>query len=145
MWILVGLPGSGKTTWAKKMIEDYLNAGGAPEMLVRVSRDDCRNMLTVGYTVPQGDFERALTRMLNSVTVRWLEMGSGVISDETHLNPKWLKQKITLAERIGAQWKIIDLRDVPLETCIERDSRRDGSARVGEEVIRTMYDRYIAP
>lgn len=143
--ILIGLPGSGKTHWAREQIRAHLDAaGGAPEALVRLSRDDLRAMMTVGYGKPIRGFEDVLTAAFDAALTVLLMQGSDVILDETNLNPRFLRSRLDLIKSCGAQWRTVLFTHVPLETCIARDAQRTGSARVGEQVIRDMHARYLA-
>jgi predicted kinase len=64
-----------------------------------------------------------------------------VIVDDTNMNPIHLDQWYELARSLddvgfGAK----SFLDVPLKTCVERDSNR--AAAVGEQVIRRMDERF---
>lgn len=48
-----------------------------------------------------------------------------------------------MARENGAELELIDLSDVPLELCLERDRKRQSF--VGSGVIMDMYERYLAP
>lgn len=131
--ITLGLPASGKSTWAKKFVEDN------PDY-VRINRDDLRNMRGKYWLPKQEDLITAWqTRLINAS----LEAGFNVVLDDTNLNPKYLKERI---ESIHGHFSDIeisyqDFRDVSLKTCIERDLQRPNS--VGASVIRRMYFQYI--
>ncbi len=46
-----------------------------------------------------------------------------------------------MAEVYGAKIENVEFR-TPLEVCLERDSKRAGDERIGEDVIRATYERY---
>ncbi|MFD0582180.1 AAA family ATPase [Dactylosporangium darangshiense] len=131
-----GLPGSGKTTWAKQQ-----------PRLVRVNRDDLRRMLHGGLVAdPQlrGRAEKEVTAAHHAAVEGLLRAGAHVVCDDTNLRGRVVREFAELAAKCGAHFAVRDFTDVPVEECIRRDALRDGDGRVGEDVIRSMYQRYLA-
>lgn len=126
-----GLPGSGKSTWAKGQV----TAGNA----VRVNRDDLRNMLHGGKYSKKNEQQVTVTQFAAIDFI--LKSGQNVIVDDTNLNPN---TEGRLREHFGNRANIVikDFTDVPIATCVERDSKREGNACVGPEVITRMYEQY---
>jgi predicted kinase len=126
-----GLPGSGKTTWAK-----------AQRDALRVNRDELRRMLHGGWT---GDdrAEKQVTRAQHATIEALLRAGGHVIADDTNLAAKVVRTLTRVAEKAGAQVDVVDFTHVSLETCIQRDAERAEGEKVGEEVIRRMHERYL--
>jgi predicted kinase len=140
--ILKGLPGCGKSTWAKEQCK-------LDHTIVRVCRDDIRNMLGV-YWVPKR--EDLVTEIENSCVFEGLisKFTTAVIIDATNLNPKTTRRFEKFAEVIkDKEIKIVveykDFTDVDVEICIARDKKRgeEGGMSVGPRVIRDFYDKYI--
>ena len=131
-----GLPGSGKTTWANGYVLDH-PAGS----VVRVNRDSLRQMLHVGRFAGRKT-ENLVTSAQHQMIESLLGRSLTVIVDDTNLNPSIESALRTIAERAGAEVAIQDFTDVPLDTCIARDLKREQS--VGERVIRTMHRKYLA-
>jgi predicted kinase len=127
-----GLPGSGKTTWARQQ-----------PRAVRVNRDDLRLMLHGGM-LGQGWAEKQVTVAQRAQIEALLRSGINVISDDTNLRAKVVRELAELALHCGADVVYRDFTDVPVEECIARDAQRDAAARVGEDVIRGMFQRYLA-
>jgi len=127
-----GLPGSGKTTWARQQ-------GGA----VRVNRDDLRHMLHGGH-IGLGWAEVQVTLAQRALIESLLRAGLNVISDDTNLRRSVVRELTELAAACGAGVVVRDFTDVPLEECIARDAARTGDERVGEEAIRAMHRRYLS-
>lgn len=127
--ITKGLPGSGKSTWAKKFVIENPN-------FVRINRDDIRHMLGP-YWIPQR--EKLVTDIERDSVESALGRGYSVIVDATNLRGEagWTQ----LAERNGAVIEIKDFTDVPVEVCIKRDLLRENP--VGETVIRGMYEKHL--
>lgn len=126
-----GLPGSGKSTWARLQP----NA-------VRVSRDELRLMLHGGWTgLPECEDEVTEVQLATIRTL--LHRGRDVIVHDTNLRPADVRLLEGVAVSCRATFGIKNFTHVPLETCIERDAAR--SEPVGEAVIRGMHDRHLAP
>lgn len=126
-----GLPGSGKTTWARTQ----------PGW--RVNRDDLRAMVLPGWIYGSSTNEDALTEAQHSAICALLFHGRDVIVDDTNLRREHVDALREIASIYGAEFLIEDFTHVPLETCIERDAARPNP--VGEAVIRRMWDKYLAP
>lgn len=123
----IGIPGSGKTKWT----EEFLRKN--PDW-VKVGRDDFRYMLRNQSML---DFrgENMITDMVISTVRKALLSGFHVIVDNTHCRLSYINAMIEALNDLAD----IDYRyfDVPVETCIQRDSLRDKS--VGEAVIKKMH------
>lgn len=125
-----GLPGSGKTTWAKQQRRS-----------VRVNRDDLREMLH-GGRMGEGWAEVQVTIAQRAQIDALLRSGIDVICDDTNLRSRSIRELAELGIAAGAVVKLEDFTGVPVEVCIERDAARPNP--VGEDVIRAMYARYLA-
>lgn len=125
-----GLPGSGKTTWARQQ-----------KGFVRVNRDELRIMLHGGRT-GQGWAEMQVSVAQRAQVDALLRSGVNVICDDTNLRAQTIRELAELGSAAGAQVKLEDFTGVPVDVCVERDAGRPDP--VGEDVIRTMYARYLA-
>lgn len=131
-----GLPGSGKSTWVKEQLATH-PAGTA----VRLNNDDLSMML---YNELWGNFfNNASKELLHHLRLAMLktflaqEYITHIYVDNTNLARATVKalQDVTLLA--GAEFVVVDtFLDVPIEECIERDSKRDRV--VGGDVIRKM-------
>lgn len=131
-----GLPGSGKSTLTKlEVASDYNN-------VVRVNRDDIRNMLHDG--VWRGQETESVVMMMRDSMLRSAMKAKKpfVISDDTNLDSHVVKHIAKIGQFFGYEVVVRDF-DVPLKTCIERVAKREGSARVGEDVIRGMHKKFF--
>jgi len=128
---LVGLPASGKTTYARKLVE---------KGWVRVNKDDMRAMLhNSKFSKPNEAF---VLRLRDDVIVRALTQGQNVVVDDTNLDPKHVTQFRDLANTFEAEFDY-KFFDVPVKECIRRNQLRDKP--VPDKVIYQMYERYIRP
>ncbi|TMR22070.1 5'-hydroxyl kinase [Nonomuraea turkmeniaca] len=135
LYITRGLPGSGKSTWAKAWAEE--NVGGR----ARVNRDDLRAMLH--NSVFAGDVtERLVVAARDSLIAELLRRGIDVACDDTNLPARVVRDLARLAARSRATIEVHDFTHVPLQVCIERDAARPRS--VGADVIQSMHRRFLA-
>lgn len=137
-----GLPGSGKSTYARAWIAEN------PTGRFRVNRDSLRAMghdsTHIKPSNTSAGTERAIIAARNALVVTLLRHGIDVIVDDTNLPERAVDELRRLADRAAATIEVVDFRHVPVEVCIERDSLREGRERVGEQVIRDMYGAHLA-
>lgn len=126
----VGLPGAGKSFWART------------QDAFRVNKDDIRQALHGGIWSKEN--ERDVIRYRDK-TIREHLKDSDVISDDTNFAEKHITNLRKIAQECGAEFEIKYFTDVSLEECIKRDAGRSGRAHVGESVIRDMYDQFLRP
>lgn len=124
-----GIPASGKSTWAKEWVAED------PANRVRLNRDDLRAMIGVeGFDYST---EQLVTHLQQEGARKALKAGKSVVIDDTNLRAKYVREWF----KIGS----VEFRDFPidLEEAIDRDETREN--RVGEQVIRSFHQRFIAP
>lgn len=130
-----GLPGSGKSTWAKEFIKKYKN-------WKRVSRDDFRLMTSDQAFNPKN--EGLVTKLVNAAIIEIIRSGYNIIIDATHLNEKYINQiKNFIKENYGTDiiYEVQSFLHISIEECIKNDLKRPNS--VGSDVIYGMYERYM--
>lgn len=132
--LLRGLPGSGKTTFAKELIDNNKN------QYKRVNKDSLRAMMDNSHH--SKDSEKFILQIRDQIILAALENGKHVIVDDTNFSPKH-KERIEELIKGKATLETKDFFDIPLETCIERDLKRADS--VGEKVIKKMYNQFVKP
>lgn len=140
LYLTVGLPACGKTTRARQWVAD------SPLTRARCNRDDFRDMMYGGWT-GKPEHEEAVT-VAQHVAIRvLLAVGWDVVADDTNLNPVHLAALEEVARQAGAEVEVWDMTDVPLERCIAWDEIRAayGERAVGEDVIRRLHARWLAP
>ena len=133
-----GLPASGKTTWAKKIIKDN------PGSYKRVNKDDLRELMDSSYWSKNN--EKFILKMRDFIIIEALKEGYHVIVDDTNLHDKHythIKQMVN--DEFGLGNIQVDYKDfnISIDEAIQRDLNRPNS--VGEKVIRDMYNKFILP
>ena len=133
----VGLPGSGKSTWAAQYQKDNPNT-------VIVCRDDLRRML-VDYKFSKRN-EKLVASIRDQVIVEAILNDRDVIVADTNLAPKTQNALIDLAaslcEKANVELVFESFLDVPVHVCVERDLKREHS--VGKDVIMKMWRQHVA-
>jgi len=130
--ILRGLPASGKSTYAKKLVEDN------PGVYKRVNKDDLRAMIDCGKWSKAN--ERMILDVRDAIILSALEHGKHVIVDDTNLHPKHIERIEQLVK--GKAQVVVKMFEIDPMLAIERDLKRLNS--VGSEVIMRMYNQFFA-
>jgi predicted kinase len=136
-YILVGAPGSGKSTWGKKFVADH-------PYVVRICPDEFRAKFGTGendQTVSAKAF--AETRKYMDFA---LSAGLSVIIDATNMHHKGRKDFLSIAKSHNAN-KIAVVFEATRETLIERNQKRgnEGGRVVPDDVIDRMLGNYQVP
>jgi predicted kinase len=128
-----GLPGSGKSTWAKSIIKANSNS------YKRINNDDLRAMVDCGH------YSSANEKFINDLTdmfiMKAIAEGKHVIVDNTNLNTKHIDR---IKQLVKGQAELVindSFLSVPVEMCIQNDLKRANS--VGKDVIVNMYEQYL--
>lgn len=132
-----GIPGSGKTTAARKWVAKD------PTNRIRINRDDTRVMMH-GSRLGTRRQEEQVTVMRDAAVVALLKEGWDVICDDTHLPMERVQGMQKLAEKAGANFVVWDMTNVPLDVCLERNwNRQDTPAFVPPEYIVRMHQEHV--
>ena len=127
--------GSGKSTAAQKLW--HIHGGHY------ISRDEVRfSMITDEdeYFAKEDEVFDGFIKMIRGA----INSGENVYIDATHLTPK-ARHKTMVRLQSGNYQTIAVGVEVPLETALERNAKREGRSCVPETVIRNMYRSYSRP
>lgn len=131
--ILKGIPASGKSTFAKKLVSEN------PGMYKRINRDSLRTMLDANH-FSKGN-EKFILRTRDFLIKEALLDGKHVIVDDTNISDKNFNRINEIAKEYtsetGHHVKVeVKLMEIDVEEAIKRDAAREKS--VGREVILRM-------
>ena len=136
LYMLIGIPGSGKSTWAKKMQEEQ----GA----YWVSRDKIRFQ----YIKDEDDYfayeERVFDEFVEEIQNAIYDKFPIIIADATHLNLKARNKVLRRLSLLGTRVEFVYF-NVDLQTALERNAQRQGRARVPDSVIMNMQKSIQLP
>lgn len=135
--ILKGLPASGKSTYAKKLLKDN------PGKYKRINRDELREMLD-GYHFTKAN-EKFVKRTRDWLIQEALREGKHVIVDDTNLSEKNSTRITQLAKQVEKETGhpiqiIVKEFEIELEEAIKRDATRERP--VGKQVIKRMHKQF---
>lgn len=136
--IMSGAPGSGKSTYAKQMIEKN------PKMVI-ISRDNIRFGL-----LQEGEHyfshENEVLRIFYTSIIHYLSSGYDVIADASHLSWKPRKTLLTEISKYYPPEEVDVIYMRPsLETCFQRNDTREGRENVPHGAITNMWNSQTDP
>ena len=133
--LMMGVPGSGKTTYAKKMMKDCD---------IYISRDEIRFELVKEDEPYFSKEDEVLQTFIKTIDDALLIAQRYVIADATHLNmgsrAKILKNLHNKPDNIYVIYVAVSL-----QTALERNAQREGRALVPESSIKNMYKSITLP
>lgn len=124
------LPASWKTTRAKEQVKSW--------WFKRVNKDDLREMIDWWRRSKRN--EKTVLSTRDHIIYTSLMNGTWIIVDDTNFEPRHEETLRKLAEECWAKFVIKEF-DTPLETCLERDAKREKP--VWQKIIMEMYYKYV--
>lgn len=141
-----GLPGSGKSTWARDQIALFQCSTPVVEARI-VNKDSIRHELELtGWTWSRENEAQVVAIRDSRITNAFATGAEVVISDDTNFGRYHRNRLRQLAQEAGATFAVHSMHAPPysvtVDECIRRDTTRSGKQRVGPEVIRAMAAKY---
>lgn len=141
LYLLSGIPGSGKSTWAAKQI-----AALEPGTADWISRDKLRFLLLEDedeYFSHEDEVFDLFIQLINT-GIRDSSVKT-IIADATHLNSRSRHKTLSHLE-LNPDVEVINVVfDVPFEVCLKRNAQRTGRARVPDKVVKRMMFGFKMP
>ena len=140
LYVLIGIQGAGKSTWAKA------NAGRLQAAIV--ASDDIRNELEARGIDATDQGDRVFS-IFEARVARLLYERRNVIADATHARRAWRANLLAIARQRGVRVVAVWIK-VPLATSRARNARKPGGTQWGdrivpEEVLVDMWRRFEPP
>lgn len=140
--VMVGVPGSGKSTWVK---QEVARIEEEHRTTCVVSRDFVRQSILTdrdSYFDKETEVFNEFVRQINEA----MELGIDVVfADATHISPA---SRAKLLGRLIADPHTrltFEVIDVPTEVALERNAQRTGFARVPDSAIKKMKKGFSIP
>ena len=142
LYILCGASGSGKSTWARNFMNDYVKSG---KDIQYVSRDNIR-MSIVKEEEDYFSHEKEVFKLFVYSIYDGLKNGWDTVADATHLNMFSRCKLIQALDMYIKEYEIVYVVfHTDVDTCLARNSNRSGRANVPETVIRNMCRDFRMP
>lgn len=135
IYMTVGLPGSGKSTWAMGYARESRG------QVLETSKDHIRPLAPEG--LGRKEVEKWTITAQDQAVRTALEAGKSIVVHDTNLNPYHFERFTKIAQEHGGQVELVDFTHIGVEECVRRDARRTGTARVGREVIESMHAQWL--
>jgi len=129
LYVLIGIPCSGKSTYANKLASKKSNT-------VVISTDEIRKELTGTYEFTSSS-NKAVFDIAKKMISQVLELGFKVVFDATNTNKQHRKSIISIAKKANCKTVAIVFK-TPIDLCLKRNSKRNFERRVPEDVILSM-------
>ena len=134
LFIMIGAPGSGKTTWCKNNV---------PKNAVYISRDEIRFSIIKDKDSYFSKEKIVYDIFINKINEA-LDSGLDVYADQTSLNAGSRKKLIDALNKKPDE--IIGIYfTTPLDIILQRNTQRTGRALVPEDVVINMFNSVTRP
>ena len=155
LYILCGLPGSGKSTWIDKYLKETGFGILKPSPFVRVvSRDEVRFSMINTEAAENNDKEyfsrekEVYDEFINRIVEGIEDPYCGIVfADATHISVgSRYKLYQAIARKTKEEYNVVLIWfDVPVEVCKQRNAQREGVARVPDRAIDNMRKHFEFP
>ncbi len=139
--MLVGIPACGKSTLSKEYLEKGYRILSSDELRLQIAED-------YGWSPYDKEIAGELNGMVfervRKLTYQMLKEGKSVVLDATNLGRKKRKNFVSHIRRVNCNKKCI-LFITPKDICIERNSKREGIAKVPDDAMKKMLCNFECP
>ena len=139
--VLRGIPGSGKSTWIEEHdLKQYT-----------LSPDNIRLLYSAPELGLDGKYhisakcDKHVWAFLRERLEARMKNGEFTVVDATHTREFYFKDYKKLCKEYNYRMVIVDFSSVDLDTCKERNLKRESYKRVSEEAIESMYNKIKIP
>ena len=138
LYILCGIPASGKSSWSKKFLQEYPNVH-------YVSRDEIRLSIIKDDESYFSHEDEVFNQFVGKIA-QALSDGFDCIADATHIN-YFSRKKLTYAiDSYIEDYKIIYvIFNTDIITCLMRNRLREGRQCIPEKSLCSMFSKWDAP
>jgi predicted kinase len=133
--VLVGAPGSGKTTFRRALVAAGLDAGLVVSLDDLRHEERARDVAAGRRPRPLQDYSLRAVRRAQRRCDALAAFGAGYLADATHLRRRERVAHTRLATACGLPAHAVLLPDLPLAVLLERDAARPVADRVPAEVL----------
>lgn len=147
LYVLCGIPGCGKSTWVKNRMKE--NTSSTDQKWVYVSRDEVRFSMVKEeedyFSKEKQVFDEFVNRLCGNLSDAWVQ---NVIADATHVNEISRNKLINAIRRKRPNLPLhitMVYFDIPLEICKFRNAKREGRARIPDDVMNKMHSSLQFP
>lgn len=135
LYLLIGIPGSGKSTFAKRVMDEDTD--------VYISRDEVRFSIIKDkdqYFSREGEVFREFINRIKKAEAE----GKNVWIDATHINRGSRSKLLTALAKRPEDFTIVWMQ-TPFKVSFERNSKRQGRSRVPDDAMYRMRNQFQAP
>ena len=134
LYLVIGLPGSGKSTYIKEHFKDSFI----------ISRDEIRLELKGESSKYFENEKEVFNEFVYRIQIALDKDDKNVIADATHINQRSRNKLLNKLKLQDVKIHILFI-NTPLEKCLERNHNRDESERVPDKFIFDIYKRLELP
>lgn len=145
LYVLVGIPGSGKTTLRNKMLKEIDNTKSLNKDTIRNEikqelQDAGKNVSKIHWK----EIEKDVVPRYNTLLQRYINEGFSVIDDNTNLTMKNINMLRQTAEQNNYNFEVIFLEDSwNVELCHKRNTSREVSEHVPVAAVENMAESFV--
>ena len=132
IFLTKGAPASGKSTWAKAEIaKDPLN-------YLRINNDNLRD--SFNGSVFSSDYEKLIRETRNFLIKEGIKRGLNIILDNVNANKRNWEEVCKIAQESNKDIQVLEkLFYVELDELLERNAKREGTARVPDDIVKKFW------